>query len=325
MPSPDREDIHIISRNSNWSAQSVKKALKDNVYNDPAAWQKFLRLLFITLGIGFTTVGILFFFAYNWASLHKFVKIGLIEGLLIIVALVIVCTRINSTVKNILLTGIAVLVGVLFAVFGQVYQTGANAYDLFLGWTLAITSWALIANFAPLWLLYITLINATIILYDQQVAKDWPHLLINTLLFLLNSAALLLTLLIARFRPAAKAPAWFSIILALAAVTMATLGMITGIFGHRSPAFILLILSVCLLYAAGCWYGLQQKNLFYLALISFSIIVILSALFLKLSDDAGMFLFTSLFVIASVTFLIKKLIDTQKKWSLEMSTQKAAS
>lgn len=317
MPSLDRDDIHIISRNSNWSAESVDRALKEQVYNDKPAWQKFLKLLFISLGIGFTTAGIIFFFAYNWASLHKFVKIGLIEGLIVIITLAILSARISVPVKNIMLTGAAVLVGVLFAVFGQVYQTGANAYDLFLSWTLSITLWVIIANFAPLWLIYIILINTTLMLYEEQVAKDWSNVLVYTLVFLLNSGFLAGSLLITKYRPAVKAPTWFLTALAVAAVTMATLGMITGIFDERSPAFIILILAVILLYATGILYGIQQKSLFYLAIIPFSIIVIIAALFIKLSDDAGMFLFTSLFIIGSVTFLIKKLIDKQKQWAHE--------
>jgi uncharacterized membrane protein len=158
MPSPDREDIHIISRNSNWSAPGVHKALKEQVFNNQSAWQQFLKLLFISLGIGFTTAGIVFFFAYNWDNLHKFVKIGLIEGLVVAIMLIIVFSRLSTLVKNILLTGASVLIGVLMAVFGQVYQTGANAYDLFLSWTLAISIWVVIVNFPPLPLVYVLLI-----------------------------------------------------------------------------------------------------------------------------------------------------------------------
>lgn len=319
MPSLDRDDIHIISRNSNWPAPGVHKALKDHVYSDKPAWQQFLKLLFISLGIGFTTAGIVFFFAYNWDSLHKFVKIGLIEGLVIVVILVIAFSKINSTVKNILLTGASILIGVLMAVFGQVYQTGANAYDLFLSWTLAITAWVIVANFAPLWLVYITLINGTLILYAEQVANNWPDVLIFLLLFLLNSVFLFGSLLLTKYKPALRPPSWLLIVLALGAVTIATFGMITGIFDERSTAFLVLILVVGILYTAGLYYGLQQKSLFYLAIIPFSIIVIISAVLIDMSDDAPMLLFTTLFIIGSVTFLIKKLIDLQKKWAYEAS------
>jgi hypothetical protein len=75
----DREDIYIISRNSNWSTKKVEAALKQDVYNDVTAWKNFLRLFLLILAIGFVTAGIVFFFAYNWVGMNKFIKIGLIE------------------------------------------------------------------------------------------------------------------------------------------------------------------------------------------------------------------------------------------------------
>ena len=182
MENIEREDIQIITRHSNWSEKSIDNILKKNIYSDKDSWLKFLRLFFISLGVGFTTAGIIFFFAYNWADLHKFIKIGFIEGLIIISTLVILFSKISLDVKNILLTGTSILVGVLFAVFGQIYQTGANAYDFFLGWTMFITIWVFVSNYAPLWLVFITLINTTLILYSQQVAQDWSEVFVFTLL-----------------------------------------------------------------------------------------------------------------------------------------------
>ena len=72
MKNIQREDIHIISRHSDLTTDAIEQVLKENVYNDKVAWQKFLQLFFIALGIGFTVAGIIFFFAYNWADLHKF-------------------------------------------------------------------------------------------------------------------------------------------------------------------------------------------------------------------------------------------------------------
>lgn len=314
----DREDIHVISRNSNWSAGGVQKALREQVYNGKTAWQQFLQLLFLGLGIGFTTAGVIFFFAYNWDSLHKFVKIGLIEGLVVLFTLIILFVRFSNTVKNILLTGAAVLMGVLFTVFGQVYQTGANAYDLFLGWTLSITLWAIFANYAPLWLVYLVLINTTLYLYAEQVAKGWSAIWVNTLLFLINSTFLLLSILLSKTKLAIQAPHWLRIILVLGAVTLATIGMLNSIFDFRiEPAFLLSLAAVVVLYAAGILYGIRQKSLFYLSTLCFSIIVMLSACLLELSSAAGMLLFTALFILGSVTFLIKKLMNLQKQWAHE--------
>lgn len=310
----DRDDIQIISRYSNLSEKSIDKILKEKIYSDKESWLKFLRLFFISLGVSFTTAGILFFFAYNWADLHKFIKIGLIEGLIIITTLIVLVSKLSLDIKNILLTGSSILVGVLFAVFGQIYQTGANAYDFFLGWLLFITLWVAISNFAPLWLVFITLINTTLILYSQQVAHDWSEVFLFTLLFVINIFFLIVSLFGHKFIREIKPPVWFTNLLALAAVSFSTIGITIGIFAEIQPSFFVLIAITALLYFYGIKYGLKEKSGFYLSIIPFSLIVIISGLLIHFSDGAAMFFIVSLFVIGSVTFVIKNLIDLQKKW-----------
>ena len=314
MTKIEREDIQIISRHSNWSEKSIDNILKKNIYSNKESWHKFLRLFFISLGVGFTTAGIIFFFAYNWADLHKFIKIGLIEGLIIISTLVILFSKISLDIKNILLTGSSILVGVLFAVFGQIYQTGANAYDFFLGWTMFITIWVFVSNYAPLWLVFITLINTTLILYSQQVAQDWSEVFIFTLLFIINILFLTISLFGKKINREIKVPIWFSNLIALACVSFGTIGIVFGIFDENQTSFFVLFIITSILYGIGIRHGLKLKSGFYLSIIPFSIIIIISAFLIKLSDDAGMFFFISLFVIGSVTLVIKNLIDLQKKW-----------
>lgn len=314
MTKIEREDIQIITRHSNWSEKSIDNILKKNIYSDKESWYKFLKLFFISLGVGFTTVGIIFFFAYNWSDLHKFIKIGLIEGLIVISTLVIVFSKISLDIKNILLTGTSILVGVLFAVFGQVYQTGANAYDFFLGWTVFIAIWVFVSNYAPLWLVFITLINTTLILYSQQVAHDWSAIFIFTLLFIINILFLTTSLFGKKINREIKVPIWFTNLIALTSVSFSTIGIVMGIFDKNKTSFYLLIMLTLILYGIGIKYALKVKRGFYLSIISFSIIIIFSAFFIKLSTDAGMFFFITLFVIGSVTFVIKNLINLQKKW-----------
>ncbi len=315
MEKIDREDIQIISQHSNLPEKSINKILKERIYNDKESWQKFLRLFFISLGVGFTTAGIIFFFAYNWAELHKFIKIGLIESLIIITTLIVLFSKISLDIKNVLLTGASILVGVLFAVFGQIYQTGANAYDFFLGWTMFITLWVAISNFAPLWLVFITLVNTTVILYSQQVAHDWSDNFIFTLLFLINVLFLIISFLGKKYVEGVRPPIWFSNLLALASVSFSAAGIVNGIYSKYELSFYILLTITAILYGIGIKYGLKLKSGFYLSIIPFSIIVIITAFLIELSISSGMFLFISLFVIASVTFVIKNLIDLQKKWT----------
>ncbi|MEE9364381.1 MAG: DUF2157 domain-containing protein [Cellulophaga sp.] len=314
MTEIEREDIQLISRHSNLSKKSIDKILKEEIYSNKETWHKFLRLFFICLGIGFTTSGIIFFFAYNWTDLHKFIKIGLIESLIIITVLIVLFSKISLDIKNILLTGASILVGVLFAVFGQIYQTGANAYDFFLGWTIFITIWVAISNFAPLWLVFVTLINTTLILYSQQVVQDWSEVFVFTLLFIVNMLFLTVSILKEKVSGETKSPIWFSNLLALAAVSYSAIGIVIGIFDKSETPFFVLLTITIILYGIGIKYGLKAKSGFYLSIIPFSIIVIISAFLIELSDDAGMFFFISLFVIGSVTLVIKNLINLQKKW-----------
>ena len=314
MSNINREDLHIISKHSDLSENDIVTILKSNVYNDATAWSKFLKLFFISLGISFTTAGVLFFFAYNWDELHKFYKIGIIEGLIILMTGTLLLVKTNETVKNIILTGASIMVGVLFAVFGQIYQTGANAYDFFFGWTMAITLWVLISNFEPLWLLFLVLINTVLILYSEQVAADWQETFLSLLLFTVNTLFLIVSIYISKIKKT-KSESWFTNLIALAACVFATIGISIGIFDDIDSSFTALILIVLLSYSLGIWFGHQSKNIFYFAIVAFSGIIIITSLLIKASSDEAMIFLISLFIIASVTGTIKYLIDLQKKWN----------
>lgn len=316
MTHPDREDIHIISRHSNLPATSIKTALQDFVYSGKEAWQKFLKILFLSLGAGFLLAGLIFFFAYNWDALHKFAKLGIIEGLIILFTLTSLLIRKNSIVKKVLLTAASVMVGVLFAVFGQVYQTGADAFDLFLNWTACITLWVIVAEFAPLWLIWIALVNISIQFYLRQLGSDLPEMLTPLLLFLVNTISLVASLLLKHFR-LQQIPQWFIIVLALASATIATIGVGAGIFNAVEISFSLLLSAVIISYLGGIYYAFRQQSIFFVAVIGCSVIIILSAGILRISDSTGSVLFICLFLGASITLLIKSLLTLQKQWSHE--------
>jgi hypothetical protein len=114
-------------------------------------------------------------------------------------------------------------------------------------------------------------------------------------------------------------PTWFTNLVALAAISFSTIGIVTGIFRSLDLSFWLLVLFVALAYTAGIWFGLRQHSIFYLSIIPVSLIIIGSAWFLNISNDAGSFLFISLFIIGSATLTIKYLLDLQKKWAHEQS------
>lgn len=312
----DRDDLYKIVSHSNLTTSQTDQLLNGHIYQQKKDWQKFLNLAFITLGLGFTVAGIVFFFAYNWDDLPKFVKLGLTELLLIATTVIALMPKFPSLIRNMVLTGAAMLVGVLFAVFGQIYQTGANAYDFFLAWTLFVVLWVVVFNFAPLWLLFLTLVNTTFVLYTQQVARDWDEIFIVTLLFVFNALALILAITLPKLTQKEEMPKWFLYTLALAAVAFATVGISMGIVDDdfRSSFSILIMISAGL-YTLGLRYGSMTQNIFYPAIIAFSLIVIVSVQLVDISNGAGMFLLVSLFNVISISVVIKVLLDLKKKWN----------
>lgn len=315
-----RDDIHLISRFSNWSASGLQRALQNHLYPGVSAWQRFLRILFFSLGVGLTVAGLIFFFAYNWASLHKFVKLGMLEGMIVTITIVAYVHKIPPVVRNIILTGAAMLVGALFAVFGQIYQTGANAYDFFLGWTLAVTIWVIVLDFSPLWLVYLVLLNTTLILYHQQVAFHWHGDLVELLLLLLNSLFFIGLQLKEKLLQARPFPREAAHVLVSWIVVVATFSISAGFFDEITALFFVIVLMTAALYAAGIMYGLKTKRLFYLSIIPFSTLIILVSLLVKIapSDNiTAMLLFISLLFIGCTTMIIKFLITLQKKWRHE--------
>jgi uncharacterized membrane protein len=126
------------------------------------------RFLLIA-GTALIVAGVTAFFAFNWADLGRLAKFGLIEAGL--AAAVVFAWRqgIDSPSGRAALFGAGFLVGVLLAVFGQAYQTGADPYGLFLGWGALILGWAVIGRQPGLWLLMAVLGNLTVALYWAQV------------------------------------------------------------------------------------------------------------------------------------------------------------
>lgn len=309
--------IQLIGINSKWSKKGIDQALKNNVYHNRLSWIKFLRLFLVSAGAGFTLAGIIFFFAYNWASLHKFAKLGIIEGLLIAVILTACFAKISILLRNILLTGAAILVGVLMAVFGQVYQTGANAYDFFLGWTLLITVWVLVSGFEPMWLLWIILINTTTILYYQQVVSRWDTSQLNLVLFLINGVTLLAAETIPRLRPKMTIPIWFSYTIATGVAVVATLGISQGISESYNHWLLPLILLTGILYIAGFIHGINRRKGYYLAIIPLSIMLMITSLLLRESFTSEMLLLVTTFILASVTGITYFIIQCKKQWKNE--------
>ena len=141
----------------------------------PQVWRHWLQQVCWMLGSALLLVGVLFFFAYNWAALPSMAKFGLLQLVILSCVSGAVYLGMKRLGGQLLITAASVLVGVLLAVFGQVYQTGADAYSLFVSWTVLISLWVVVARFAALWLIWLLLMQLAWGLYWQQLGQHlWP-------------------------------------------------------------------------------------------------------------------------------------------------------
>lgn len=163
------------------------------IVRPPAAWYLWVQNFLLLIGSALVLSGVLFFFAYNWSGMGKFSQFGVIQ-LGIVGCVIIASIRKREQVSSkVALLSASVLVGVLLAVYGQVYQTGADAFGLFLGWAALMFGWVLIAQFAGLWMLWLAIVNIGLALYRQQVAMpalDWRYESLCVVLAFLNATAL---------------------------------------------------------------------------------------------------------------------------------------
>jgi uncharacterized membrane protein len=122
----------------------------------------------LLIGAGLVLSGIISFFAFNWAALGRFAKMGSIAAAMTGCAAAAL-RRPDTLLSRVLLLAASVLLGALLAVYGQTYQTGADPWGLFATWAVLILPWAIAACFTPLWLLVIALADTAYVLYFAQV------------------------------------------------------------------------------------------------------------------------------------------------------------
>ncbi len=79
-------------------------------------------------------------------------KFGIIE-LLIVALAILIWWRWYDAVSRTALLAAGFLFGALFAVFGQIYQTGADSWELFRAWALILLPLALLSRQGGLWFL----------------------------------------------------------------------------------------------------------------------------------------------------------------------------
>ena len=157
------------------------------VMPSPAQWRDFLGALTLWLGTIALAAAVIFFFAFNWDELGRFAKFAVVEGAILVGLLVFWRVDMDGAAGRAVLVLLSLLTGALLALSGQVYQTGADTFELFAWWAVLVLPWVLVSRFSPLWLVWLGLLNVAVYLHFQS-SLDFEALLWG--LFGLNTLAL---------------------------------------------------------------------------------------------------------------------------------------
>lgn len=135
-------------------------------------WSEFLRKTAQSAGSLLLASSLVSWVAANWAYASAFQKLTGAQVLLTLMALLTIWLLYARPYRNHylaapVLTAVfaAVCLGGLLALAGQIYQTGANTWQLFFLWAILLLPWLITLHATLLALLFATLLNLAAVLY----------------------------------------------------------------------------------------------------------------------------------------------------------------
>jgi len=273
----------------------------------PHLWAQWVIRLLLAFGTALVLTGILFFFAFNWASLPDLAKLGLIQAALLAVVLGAWWFGTGRIVGQLLLIAASVLVGVFMATFGQIYQSGADAWTLFAIWAVAITPWSVLSRSPFHWLVWFALVNLALSLWwDQTIdAGRYKQDMLAILMATLNLVLLTLREVLTRGKPTHwLAPLWTRWLL-LAAILVSSFPFLYEGYSDPAESLLLLVAAVCatvVIAALFLAYRLTDPDIPALAMILLLACLLVVLLFANLLDaldmsNLGVTFFTALVAI----------------------------
>lgn len=162
------------------------------------SWQRYLNLLFLLLTVGFLTSGVVTLIAANLDYFSDLAKIYGLQTLLVVTVVLGIYCFIRESRRQAkeklkwktysLFFVVSVLIGALFALVGQTYQTGADAWQLFAVWTLCQLPFLLLFPNVASALLFAATANVAFYLFNEQNAYNSMcyAVLINTGLLVIS-------------------------------------------------------------------------------------------------------------------------------------------
>lgn len=276
-------------------------------------WLAFANKLLLFVAGLLLFAALVFFFAYNWPLMHHLSKLALAGSAVLITGTAAILSTADSTIQRAALFGGSLLTGALLALIGQVYQTGADIWQLFAAWALLVTPLVLLSKSRASYLLWFVIIELALWRYLDSRSRFW--LLDSAQMLSLFCLLNLLLLLFAEFALPRlgvrqhKPLCWLA---GLALLLPLSIGAIMGVW--EAEYRINLISYIMLAGVMALWYFRLQRDLLLFALLLFSAITVSTVLLARLMGGADGFLLFNLLALyviacsAGATLWLKRLL-----------------
>lgn len=161
-----RQALSLAIEQNEVNVQNIDDAKSSIEFSRSAhEWKQFIEQLLLWAGTLALSCGVIFFIAANWQDIGRFAKFAIVEAMLALSVFAYWRYRDNNLIANGALISSMFSIGGLMALFGQTYQTGADPWQLFFNWALLSTPLVLISRFAPIWFIWLGLLNLALALF----------------------------------------------------------------------------------------------------------------------------------------------------------------
>jgi uncharacterized membrane protein len=176
LPTPWTMDLRqqlfeLSARHRLDAGQALRLHQLAGLFEPPATLQHWLPRGLALLAAGLGGLGLVMWVAANWGQFGRFERFALLQGF---IAVMCVGAALRPALRAPLALLAFVATGALFAYFGQTYQTGADAWQLFALWALLGLPLACALRSDLLWAPWALVVMVGISLWTQtHTGRSW--------------------------------------------------------------------------------------------------------------------------------------------------------
>ncbi|KIG15596.1 putative membrane protein [Enhygromyxa salina] len=162
-----RGRLHALAAAGILGPAELERALTATGHRPTAkSWSAYLYWQALIIGVVLLVAGTIFFVAANWSALPGHTRMAIVGGAMLLATLGGGYLGDTLAGRAVTLLG-GLLFGPLLAVYGQVYQTGADAWELFAAWTVMLIAYGALSRFVGTWVLALVCLHVA--------AFGWIH------------------------------------------------------------------------------------------------------------------------------------------------------